>query len=136
MNFKIFVETNIMLMIHAWMTSSKQGHFCLFECWLPLFIWQTFVDLNFYVFSKPTMSSISLQSCGCLLRINVFQNRDISLCLNIDCLCLFHKLSQTWNSKLWWKEYHISLQWGWCLLRNDVIKIGKFIFVWTLIVSI
>ena len=55
-----------------WFMRGWRGHFCLFECWLPLFIWQTFVDLNFYVFSKPTMSSISLQSCGCLLCINVF----------------------------------------------------------------
>ena len=64
------------------------------------------------------------------------QNRDISLFLNIDCLFLFHKLLLTWNSKFLWKQPYMSLQLGWCLLRNDVIKIGKFLFVWTLIASI
>ena len=32
MNFKIFVDANIMLMPHAWMKSSKQKKFCLIEC--------------------------------------------------------------------------------------------------------
>ena len=53
------------------------------------------------------------------------QNRDIFVCLNIDCLFLFYKLLLTWNSKLLWKEWYMNLQWGWCLLRYDVIKIGK-----------
>ena len=28
----------------------------------------------------------------------------------------------------------MSLQLGWGLLRNDVIKEGKFLFVWTLLI--
>ena len=64
------------------------------------------------------------------------RNRDISLLMNIDCLFLFHNLLLTWNSKFLWKQPYKSLQLGWCLLRNDVIKVGNFLFVWTLIVAI
>ena len=66
----------------------------------------------------------------------VYNQVDTSLCLNDDCFGLFHKLSLAWSSKFLWKQPYISLQWGWCLLRNDVIKIGKFVFVWMVIVFI
>ena len=66
----------------------------------------------------------------------VYNQVDTSLCLNDDCFCLFHKLSLAWSSKFLWKQPYISLQWGWCLLRSAVIKIGKFVFVWMVIVFI
>ena len=94
-------------------------------CW-PEFL--CFFGTNHVIYKPTIMRMLIVYWC--------LQNRDSSLCLNIDCLCSFHKLPQTWNSNIWWKQYHMSLQWGWCLLRNDIIKIGKFIFVWPLIVSI
>ena len=132
MNFKVFVETNtyepiIMLMPPAWWRHQNKE---------ILFIWMLIASvylINFYlleflgfcrtnhVIYEPVITRILIVYWG--------------LCLNVDCLYLFHKLLQTWNSKFLWKQYHMSLHWGWCLLRHDVIKIGKFVFVWTLIVS-
>ena len=58
------------------------------------------------------------------------QNRDISVCFNADCLCLFVKLLLTWISMFLWKKPR------WCLFLDDVARIGKFLFVWILIASI
>ena len=55
--------------------------------------------------------------------------------LNIDCFFLFHGLMLKWTSKFLWKQPYMSLQLGWCLLRNDMIKVGKFLFVWTLLIA-
>ena len=58
------------------------------------------------------------------------QNKDISVCLNADFLCLFVKLLLTWISRFLWKKP------CWCLFRDYVVRIGKFLFVWILITSI
>ena len=75
-------------------------------CW-PEFL--CFWGGNHVIYKSTIMRMLNV------FRIGIFR-------LNVDCLCLFHKLSQTWNSKFLWKRYHMSLQWGWCLLRNDVSK--------------
>ena len=85
MNFKVFVKTAIydpiMLMPIAWYRHQNKRDFSLFECWLPLFIWQIVIDINFKMTLFPSMILYS----------------------------------------------------RWYLLRNGVIKIGKFLFTWSLL---
>ena len=116
MNFKIFVlmhhvdascvddviKTRKFLFI--WMLIAS--FYLINFCW-PEFL--CFWGGNHVIYKSTIMRMLNV------FRIGIFR-------LNVDCLCLFHKLSQTWNSKFLWKRYHMSLQWGWCLLRNDVSK--------------
>ena len=43
---------------------------------------------------------------------------------------------QAWISRFLWKQPSLSLLSCWYLLRDDVIKIRKFLFIWMLIASV
>ena len=138
LNFKAFVAANIYepIMPAAWWRHQNKKIFDYLnvDCiWVFLinFCWLLF--LGFCGTSHDVYEPVNT---GMLIAYWRLQSRGISFCLNFDCLFLFYKLLLTWNSKSLWKQPYMSLQLGRCLLRNDLIKIGKFLFVWTLIVSI
>ena len=137
MNFKVFVETTIyepiiMLMRIAWWI---QGTFYVYngERLYYLFdkLFFTWISrlLRNHVISEPIITEM-------LIAYWRFQNRYISICLNVYGLCLCLKMLLTRNSKVLFKQTFISLKWCWYLLHNDVIKIRKIVFVWTLLVFI
>ena len=74
------------------LTSSEQGYFPLFECWLPMFISWTVADMKLKVFVEasiyePTMRLILIPQWH-------HQNREVCVCLNVDCLyllCCWHE---------------------------------------------
>ena len=135
MNWKVFVETNIYnlsCLLRDGIIKTRK----IFFIWMLIasvsltnFCWLVF--LGFYKTTHDIYEPIITRM---LIAYWHLQNRDISLFLNIDCLFLFHKLLLKWTSKFLWKQPYMSLQLGWCLLRNDVIKVGKFLFVWTLLI--
>ena len=107
-------------------TSSEQGNFCFTSIYLINFRKQEFLDFcgTNHVIYDPKITWM-------LIAYWPLQNRDIlnRLFFNVDCLCLCHELLLIWNSKFLLKQPYMSLQWDWCLFRNDIIKIGKFVFV-------
>ena len=60
------------------------------------------------------------------------QNKSIFLCLNPECFYLFDRLLLTWISRFSWKQTSRANS----LLRDDVIKTRKFLFIWMLIASV
>ena len=102
---------------------------CLYYLFDKLFfIWISRLLRNHFI-SEPIITEM-------LIAYWRFQNRDISICLNVYGLYLCLKMLLTRNSKVLFKQTYISLKWCWYLLHNDVIKIRKIVFVWTLLVFI
>ena len=76
------------------MTSSKPGNFGFTSIYLIIFLWHEFLVLGGtnHIIYEPIITWM-------LISYWRLQNRDISLCLNVNCLCLIHELLLTWNSK-------------------------------------
>ena len=176
MNFKVFVEAAIQelmikLMTFAWLRHRNKNIFlclnpecfCLFDMNFKIFVLMHHVDASCvddviktrkFLFIWMLIASFYLINfcwpeflCFCGGK-HVIYKPTITRMLNVFRIGIFLFVWMLIDSVYFinchkheiqgflWERYQMSLQWGWCLLRNDVIKIGSFIFVWTLIVSI
>ena len=116
--------------------------------WNVIRIRKLFVCLNagcFYLFGKLIVlwisrfllkqSSMSLYSCDPYCVLTSSEEGYVSL-FNCWLILFVSKLFLTWNSKFFWKQTNIILQWDWCLLCDSGIKLVKFVFVSKLSLSL
>ena len=135
MIFKVFVETNIYehVMPPAWWRHQNKEIFvylyvdciCLFDKLLLTCIFRVLRNQPWHLLAYNHADAYCVLTSSEQGYFFFFEYR----------LPFFIPLTVAYTKfKVLWKQPYMSLQLGWCLLRNDVIKVGKFLFVWTLLI--
>ena len=83
----------------------------MFESWMLLFIWYTVADMNFKIFVEAAIQGPIIMSMTFAWLWH--RNKNIFLCLNPECFCLFDTLLLTWISRFLWKQTSC-----WCFMRG------------------
>ena len=163
MNFKFFCGSNHLwaynhVDVSCVMKSSKQENFCLCKYWLLLFHWLTAADINFKAFMEAIIHESIIfwwlqRHSPWKLNADLFclfdKLSDHYVYRLIDNLLLWNQPSMNLKS-CWWltssssdmnfKAFEeaaiIELIICSYLLRDDVIKTKKLLFIWMLIASV
>ena len=119
--FKVFVETSIYKSIIMLMGSNviKTRKFWFIWMLIASVYLINFCSLEFLGFCATNHAIYESITMRMLIAYWRLQNKDISLCLNVDCLYLFYKLLQTWFAKFFRKQYRTILHW--CMMHNMLI---------------